>query len=315
MSWHDNDELPKMKTEHAQSHATQTHFVAKCGIVREIGKPGPEITTFMASVNCRECLNPTPMPDKTPQDEMQQFKLTVNGWIQYLYACDNQDPTDKQAVIDQYTNSFMGLITRGRQSILKKVIDTANGFPEEVEANAYEALEALSNSTSLEGDKADDAAPTQPQDCPTPSGDAYCLRCLHTHDMDAECVGDTQPPDKHQTELEHILSMVWNDGAMLAGGAYLNAPHYGLVEAIPAIEALIARTNDEAYKNGLSNGNVMLDSAKRRITMLEEQLARTNRESRIDELNWVLKVKPDILVESFITDRIAALESQQEASG
>jgi hypothetical protein len=39
-------------------------------------------------------------------------------------------------------------------------------------------------------------------------------------------------------ELEEVLSMVWNDGAQLAGGAYITAPHYGLVTAMPKLQAL-----------------------------------------------------------------------------
>lgn len=71
MSWHDNDELPKMKTEHAQAYVTKTHFIAMCGVTREIGGAGPEITTFMASVNCRECLSKRYSPIASDQQHKE----------------------------------------------------------------------------------------------------------------------------------------------------------------------------------------------------------------------------------------------------
>ena len=48
----------------------------------------------------------------------------------------------------------------------------------------------------------------------------------------------SQPMEELEKQIEHILSMVWNDGASLAGGAYLNSGHYGLVEAIPKVMQL-----------------------------------------------------------------------------
>lgn len=58
-------------------------------------------------------------------------------------------------------------------------------------------------------------------------------------------MGNTPKSDAELIEqIEQILSMVWNDAAMLAGGAYLGAPHYGLVKAVPKIMTLLRKDRE-----------------------------------------------------------------------